>query len=288
MKKTILSLVATLSFSCLAETLEINEIIAYRGTLANRNVFITLSRTEDRILGSYFYTRYKTPIALHGSFSGSKLFLIEETNNGEAHIDAEIKGGTISGTWKLKERTHEIHAQPLSKPYETIIEKINISEQGSTSKTLSITFKNGTNQSLDISTLEKSTLIIFEDFTFNGYPDMRILELEAGGNSSFIYFEYDVATEKYVASSSEIRNLINPNIIHNEKIITSVSKDGCCTYHANKIMPNEIHTVIYDYESKTGHATIINKKTGQETRKSINAEYFEGNYLNFAASRTKN
>lgn len=288
MKKVILSLILTLPFNCLAETLEINETIAYSGTLANQNIFMTLSTTRDRVIGSYFYTRYKTPIALHGSTSGSKLLLIEKTINGEAYIDADIKEGTLRGTWELKGKIHKVHAQALSKSHEAIVKEINILEQDITSRALSIIFKNGTNQNIDIPTLEQSTLIIFEDFTFDGYPDMRILELEAGGNSSFIYFEYDVSTGKYVTSSSEISHLVNPNIIHSEKIITSASKDGCCIYHAKKILAKELHSASYDYESKSGHVAIINKATRQETIKPISEKYFKDNYLNFMGSRTPN
>lgn len=288
MKKSILYLMSALSFNCLAEPLEINETIAYSGTLANQNVFMTLTNTSGKILGSYFYTKYKSPIALHGSILDSKLSLIENTTKGDAYIDAEIKEGTVTGTWQLKEKSHKIHAQALSKPYETIIKEVSLVEQDSTSKTLSIIFTNGKSQNIDVSILEQSTLIVFEDFTFDGYPDMRILELEAGGNSSFIYFVYDPVIEKYITSSPEISSLVNPKIFHSENIITSTSKDGCCSYHAKKILPKELHSASYDYDSKLGQEIITNKITGQESIKQINEKYFEEHYLNFMGPKSTN
>lgn len=287
MKNNIFLLALIFPLSCLAVTPEINETIAYRGKLGKQNIFMTLSTTSGKVLGDYFYTKYNSPITLSGSLSDSKLLLIEETTNGAAHINAVIKEGTISGTWELNGKSHKIHSKALSKSYENIIRTIDVSDEGNENKILSITFIDGTSQNIEISTLEKSTLIIFEDFTFDGYPDMRILELEAGGNSSFIYFDYDVKNGNFTPSSSEINRLANPKIFHGEKIIISTSRDGCCTYHATKILPTEVHSASYDFESKTGIETIKNKETSIESKKSIHEKYFEDNYLNFKDSASK-
>jgi hypothetical protein len=281
MKKSITLLALMLPLSCLAVNPEINEKISYSGKIGEQNIFMTLSTSNSKVLGSYFYVKYKTPITLSGSFSDSKLLLIEKTVHGDAHINAEIKEDTIDGIWELNGKHHKIHSKSLSKSYKSMIREINILNEDNENQTLSISFRNGTSQKIDISILEPSTLILFEDFTFDGYPDMRILELEAGGNSSFIYFDYDVKTGNFVTSSNEISRLVNPEIFHSEKIIISTSRDGCCTYRATKILSKEVHSANYDFESKTGNETIKNKETGNESRKSINAKYFEDNYLNF-------
>ncbi|MBU1331792.1 MAG: hypothetical protein KJ884_11990 [Gammaproteobacteria bacterium] len=288
MKNNIFLLALIFPLSCLAVTPEINETIAYSGKLGKQNIFMTLSTTNGKVLGNYFYTKYNSPITLSGSLSDSKLLLIEETTNGTAHINAAINEGTISGTWALNGKSHNIHSKALSKSYENIIKKIDVSDKGNENKTLSITFIDGTSQTIEISTLEKSTLIIFEDFTFDGYPDMRILEIEAGGNSSFIYFDYDAQNRKFKISSDEISRLVSPKIFHSEKIIISISRDGCCTYHAIKISPTEVFSASYDFESKTGSEILKNKGVGSELEKPITENYFEDNYLNFKGTTGKN
>lgn len=288
MKNNIFLLALIFPLSCLAVTPEINETIAYSGKLGKQNIFMTLSTTSGKVLGNYFYTKYNSPITLSGSLSDSKLLLLEENTNGAAHINAVIKEGTISGTWELNGKTHKVHSKALSKSYENIINKIDVSDKGNENKVLSITFIDGTSQNIEISTLEKSTLIIFEDFTFDGYPDMRILEIEAGGNSSFIYFDYDPQKRKFSTSSNEIIRLVSPKIFHSEKIIISTSRDGCCTYHAIKISPTKVLSASYDFESKTGSEIIKNKGTGSELKQSITKKYFEDNYLNFKGGAGKN
>ena len=89
MKKTILLLAFVLPLSCLADHPEISETIAYSGKLGKQNVFMTLSITNERVIGSYFYKKYRVPIPLSGHALGSKLRLIEVTDKGDAHIDAE-------------------------------------------------------------------------------------------------------------------------------------------------------------------------------------------------------
>jgi hypothetical protein len=288
MKINIFLLALFFPLSCLATTPEINETIAYSGRIGKQNIFMTLSTTSGKVFGSYFYTKYNSPITLSGGLSDSKLLLTEETINGDAYINAQIKEGSINGTWKLNGKSHKIHSKALSKSYETIIKKINVSNKDNENKSLSITFVDGTNQNIDISTLEKSPLIIFEDFTFDGYPDMRILEIEAGGNSSFIYFNYDAQSRKFKTSPNEISRLVSPKIFHSEKIIISTSRDGCCTYHAIKISPTEVISASYDFDSKTGSEVRKNKEAGSESKQLITEKYFEDNYLNFKSGAGKN
>lgn len=178
MEKVIFPLLLVASLNCLAERLEISEVIAYRGAISGNNIFMTLSSRGEVVVGDYFYEKYQVPISLHGRFSGSELFLIERAVKGDAYIRAERKRGIISGAWSLNGRVHEIYARALSRPYEDIVGEIKIEKQEGLSRTLFISFKKGAEQSIDISVLEDGLLVIFEDFTFDGYPDMRVLELE--------------------------------------------------------------------------------------------------------------
>lgn len=281
MKINIFFLALFFPLSGLAVTPEINETIAYSGKIGKQNIFMTLSTTSGKVFGSYFYTKYNSPIALSGSISDSKLLLTEETINSDAHISAQIKEGSIDGVWELDGKSHKIYSKALSRSYKAIIKKIDVSDEGNGNKVLSITFIDDARQDIEISILEEATSIIFEDFTFDGYPDMRILEVEAGGNSSFIYFDYDAQSRKFKASSNEINRLVSPRIFHSEKIIMSVSRDGCCIYHVIKISPEKVVSASYDFESKTGSEVIKNKGAGGDLERPIGEKYFEDNYLNF-------
>lgn len=289
MRKKFIFLAFFLSFNCLAEALEVDEVVAYRGTISDQNVFMTLSAKKDRVVGSYFYDRYKVPIALHGSVSGSRLLLIEETIAGNAYVELENSRGIISGAWVLGERKYKVQAKALSVSYQDLITEIEVVGIDSADKKLLINFIGGERQSIEFSTLEASVLIIFEDYTFDGFPDMRILEFEAGGNSSFIYFDYDVATGRYVNSSAEISALVSPRVIHNERAVISISKDGCCVYQVKKITPKEVHFANYNFDSKVGFLSIASRDTGGVSKKPITQKQFEESYLSYMSPvRTPN
>lgn len=283
MRNIVLLLALVLPFRCFAGTPEISEIIAYSGKLGGQNVFMTLSFASGKVIGSYSYRKYGVPIPLTGSVFGSKLLLVEKTESGDAHIDAELKEGSIEGVWKRSDKFHDVEYKALSKSYSAIIKKVDVLKSESENRIVSITFANGASQRLEVSVMEEKTLIIFEDFTFDGYPDMRILELEAGGNSSFIYFDYDVGSKKFKRSSSGVEDFIDPKVIHEEKAIISVSKDGCCIYHAKKILPTEIRSASYDFKLGVGSEVVKNKITKSESKQSINEIDFEKGYLGFMA-----
>jgi hypothetical protein len=288
MKKIMLLLVLVIPFRCLAADPEISETIAYDGKIGGQNVFMTLSITNDSVFGSYFYKKYRSPIPLGGSVFGSKLMLTEVADNGGARIEAELKKDGIEGIWSLNEESHITKYKALSKSYLTIIDKIDVLRGDDENKILAITFVDGASQKIDLPLIEERTLIIFEDFTFDGYPDMRILELEAGGNSSFIYFDYNSAINKFESSSKEIGRLVDPKIFHDEKVIISVSRDGCCIYHAIKILPKEIRLANYDFESKVGSEITKDKSAQGESKRAISEKYFEENYLKFKYVSGKN
>jgi len=201
--------------------------------------------------------------------------------SGDAYIDLENKGGVISGEWALGRKRYKVQAKALSRSYKDLIGEIKVVAQGGADKNLVISFAGGKRQNIRFSTLESSVLIVFEDFTFDGYPDLRILELEAGGNSSFIYFDYDVEAGQYVESSAELRALVSPRVIHSENFIISVSKDGCCVYQVKKIMPSETHLARYDFDSNAGSLSIISRAGKDRSRKPITEKQFKDGYLNY-------
>ncbi|WP_313025334.1 XAC2610-related protein [Pseudomonas lopnurensis] len=239
---------------------------------------MTLVNDGEKINGEYFYRKYKIPISLQGSIIDSTLSLTESTDRGKAYIKANISGNKIEGEWKNKNKSYEIHAQALSNSYKDLVTDIIIGGT-ETNRELKVIFKNGIIQDLSFDSLTSRPLIIFEDFTFDGQPDMRILELETSGNSSFSYFEYNSERKRFIGASPEISNLVSPRILHHEKTILSISRDGCCLYQAQKIQPNEYRLAEYDYDSKSGHEQIENLETKEKSSKPINKDYFEQNYL---------
>jgi hypothetical protein len=276
--KKILALLGILGATakpCLAEDMTITEITHYRGAIAHNQITMVLENINGGVHGKYIRMNDGTPITVTGAYNGNMLELIEKREStGTARINAQRKGtGKIEGTWE-DEKEYEFHATPSSKTYRETIAKI-----ASNETSLIISPRNGPDQIIPIDTFTDSLSITFEDFTFDGYTDMRILELEAGGNSSYIYFEYVPATQEFIKAKPEIYNLINPLIIHGKKLITGLSKDGCCHYSATIIDSDKVYRADYDYISGKGTETVSNRDPELLTDTSISKEVFEEKYL---------
>lgn len=82
-------------------------------------------------------------------------------------------------------------------------------------------------------------------------------------------------------SSVEINDLVSPRVIHSQKAIMSVSRDGCCVYQAKKVLPKELHLATYDFESGSGYVGVINKITGEVAKEQISERQFKDGYLDF-------
>lgn len=234
MRNIVLLFALALAFRCFAGVPEISETIAYSGVIGGQDVFMTLSVSGEKVLGSYSYKKYGVPIPLSGNVIGSKLLLVEKTAGGDARIDVELKEGDIDGVWMRNGKLLDVECKALSKPYSVMIKKIDVLKREGKCSVLAISFVEGISQELMVSVMDERFLIIFEDFTFDGYPDMRVLEFEAGGNSSFIYFDYDAESKKFKLPSSGVGGLMESRVVHEEKAIVSISKDGCCIYYAKK------------------------------------------------------
>lgn len=259
-----------------AEDLVISEIIHYTGTIGNVGTSIVLEQTNNSVRGNLRYINSDdSPIMLAGSLKKQNINLKALRDNSvTARIKAEIKDdGMIDGTWEGEER-HQIQIAPSSKSFnETII------DIGLNGTSLIVMPKNGPEQIIPISVLTDSVSVVFEDFTFDGYADMRILELEAGGNSSYIYFEYLPSANAFVKARAEISNLTNPLVIHGKKLITGLIKDGCCRYSATIVDAGKTYSAEYDYLSESGKEIITDSASGLKSQAPITKQVFEENYL---------
>lgn len=86
----------------------------YSGTIGDLPIVIDLSRSNEKITGSYYYTKIGVPITLEGSIKKDGSFEINEYGNGSVTGTLEgiipAKGG-ISGSWK---NANENKTLPLS------------------------------------------------------------------------------------------------------------------------------------------------------------------------------
>ena len=73
--------------------------------------------------------------------------------------------------------------------------------------------------------------------------------------------------------------LSSPKVLHSEKAILSLSKDGCCRYIASKSVGNERHSAEFEYEKLTGVERVTDIKTNTTITNAINKEDFERKYI---------
>lgn len=262
---------------CHAENMSVTEIIAYKGKIAGSDIFMTLSETEGDIVGGYRYTKYGTDIPVQGSIENNHMTLTERTAVSEAEITAEINNQLVQGLWKSDSVSHSFHVSALSKSYKNLISGVEISKNN-LSTDIAIKFLDGRSQNFEIETLTNTTLIVFEDLNFDGLPDLRVLESTTGPNRTYIAWTYE-PSEKTFEYSEEMSILSSPKVLHSEKAILSLSRDGCCRYIASKSVENEKHSAEFEYEKLIGVERVIDFKTNTTTTNSIRKEYFERKYL---------
>ena len=272
----ILSMLITASHVGLAEEVSISEIRYYNGTIASQEIAMSLEFIGNNVAGKYIYKKYKKPIDVTGGYKGKILNLVELHDGvAVANIHAVKNDAALEGAWQDK-KIYPFHVKSTSKSYKDLIKAIAPSEKG-----ITIYFKNGLNQEINAGTLTDSLSITFEDFTFDGYPDIRILELEGGGNSSYIYYEYDPGTLKYIKSAPEINGLVNPLVIHGKKLLAGFIKDGCCSYSVVTIDEHQIRRAEYNYVQGTGKERITDKLSKKVVERPISKEKFEVDYFSF-------
>ncbi|MBP7867719.1 MAG: hypothetical protein KA419_17445 [Acidobacteria bacterium] len=93
--------------------------VRLRGTLGTKSEFhMALQRDGDRVTGTYFYVKYKSPIPVRGTWSGPVLKLEETGADGkvagrfEGRVDA---AGRVEGTWTRADgaKSFPFRAEPL-------------------------------------------------------------------------------------------------------------------------------------------------------------------------------
>lgn len=278
-KVCIVSFMALLiSTECLGTPIEITEIIAYKGSIAGSPTFMVLIEKENDVSGRYMYEKYKIPISLNGKITPEKLSLLESNVSNIANLEASIHEETLKGTWQDTKHTYRFEVIARSRSYKKIIDRIEI-DSATQEKILNIELATGKKQKIKISTQTNPINIIFEDLNFDGFPDMRILEIEAGGNSAYSYYIYDLKNGIYSPAPAVFERLTSPVVSHYQKTIYSVSKDGCCKYSSEQVLPDTLRHAEYDYVSQTGKETLTNRTTGNKTQRLINRAEFEEDYL---------
>jgi len=73
--------------------------------------------------------------------------------------------------------------------------------------------------------------------------------------------------------------LSSPKVLHSEKAILSLSRDGCCRYIAYKSVSNEKHSAEFEYEKLRGVERVTDVRTNTTITNSISQEEFEQKYL---------
>lgn len=277
--KTIIISIFTLAYFhiCHAENTSITETIAYKGKITDSAIFLRLSETNGSISGGYHYEKYGTAIPLRGSIAKNRVTLQEKTDLSDAKIIAELNNQLIHGVWRSKKSTHAFRAKALSQSYKKLISSIDTSSHNH-GKQITITFKDKRTQTFEIEILTETITIIFEDQNFDGLPDMRVLENDSTANTTYIAWNYN-PTKEIFEPAKDISTLPNPKILHSERAILSLSRDGCCHYIASKAVQRETHSAEFDYAEHIGTEHITNTKTKETQKKSIDKEYFEKKYL---------
>jgi len=277
--KRVITAVLSLAYLhvCHAETASVTEIIAYEGKVAGSEIFMTLSETDGDIVGGYHYKKYGTAIPLRGSIENNHIILIEKSTLGEAKISAKLDNQLMKGTWKGDRISHSIHASALSKSYKNLINRIDISKNHPNTD-IAIKFIDGRTQNLEIETLTDTTSIVFEDYNFDGLPDLRVLETSTGSNRTYIAWTYE-PRKKIFEYSEGMSMLSNPKVLHSEKAILSLSRDGCCRYIASKSVGNEKYSAEFEYDRLRGVERATDFKTNTTITNSISQEDFERKYL---------
>lgn len=260
-----------------AENASVTEILAYRGKIAGSDIFMTLSESNGSITGGYYYTKYGATIPLRGSIVNNHITLTEKTASSEAEITAEINKRLIQGIWKSDKASHSFHASALSKSYKNLIGGIDVFKNNE-STNIVIKFIDGTSQAFEIETLTDTISIVFEDHNFDGLPDLRVLETSNGSNMTYIVWTYDPSKRTF-EHSKEMSMLSSPKVLHSEKAILSLSRDGCCRYIAYKSVSNEKHSAEFEYEKLRGVERVTDVRTNTTITNSISQEEFEQKYL---------
>ncbi|WP_141099370.1 XAC2610-related protein [Pseudomonas nitroreducens] len=203
--------------------------------------------SNEKVTGRYIYEKYNSPIMLSGNANKESIKLTED---GGLFYLRKIRGG-MYGTWRNGKKTHEVKLKAASIPIREIVESVS-----GNSEKIVVKFYNGTSQEIAIEIAENLPRINFEDFNFDGFPDMEVLAVAGIANSSFLYYRYNQSEGRFVDSNREMGKINNPRISHTQKSVMGLSKDGCCDYKVILIEDKGESTASYDYSKGAGNLKI--------------------------------
>jgi hypothetical protein len=255
----------------LAGEASVNEVSFYKGEVGSSPVRMSLRVSNGVVSGRYIYDKYNTPILLSGEIKLGGVFLRE----GDAKKFSLLqKGESLNGVWSDGVSIYAVNLREEGESYKDIIECIS----GSTEK-LIIKFRSGMVQEIPISIAEDSLNLIFEDFNFDGFPDLRVLAAGGISNSTYLYYEYDPAGRRFVQSSNRMDEVNNPKVMHARKIVAGLSREGCCSYKIILIGKNSELTAAYDYSKNSGYKVYATHGEKKGIREGISRSYFEKNFM---------
>lgn len=205
----------------MADALPVSETIFYRGVISGNPVSMTLTVSDGAVAGRYIYEKYNSPIMLSGSADKDGIELMEEGGL----FDLRKDRGGMYGVWSNGKKTYEVKLKAASVSVREVVESVS-----GDSEKIVVKFYNGASQEIPIEIAENLPRINFEDFNFDGFPDMEVLAVAGIANSSFLYYRYSPGEGRFVDSNKEMGSVNNPKVTHSRKSVMGFSKDGCCYY----------------------------------------------------------
>jgi hypothetical protein len=210
---------------------------SYAGLIGKSSVeFVVHIYTDGDVQALYAYTKYNTPIELHGAIKQKTLTFYEKDSAGKnkaiiSFKNFDQKSQTIAGSYKNLKTNTEL-AINLSRSFDIDFgdsiewknrELIQLASFADKYLKLVVSKTKG-NFSADVTGIkifEKSTNrliqhfdiecelrglhnVKIDDYNFDGIPDFAVFEQSyAGPNTSSLYFLYDPKTKKFFQSSFE-------------------------------------------------------------------------------------
>ncbi|GAA4044458.1 hypothetical protein GCM10022409_33150 [Hymenobacter glaciei] len=209
----------------------------YTGVVGSAPIELTLVDQEyGSFEGVYAYTRFNTPIALHGTLKQGSCRLVESNSHGKATAALTIPQFTttaqkVAGTWKnlvtgqqlpvalvrledeepssdAAEAPHELlQVTSLPNSYFKIVLTGRADAYDGHIKAVRV-FDKKTNRLVQQVPVDCQSHGLYSvsvgDFNFDGYPDFSVFESSyAGPNTSSLYFLFNPVTRRYMNSGFE-------------------------------------------------------------------------------------
>lgn len=198
---------------------------SYVGTVGNAPIELVVNDTATGLLsGVYFYPKFGTPIALSGQLKGGVLTLAEKDARGKTSAMLRIPtfragASQLAGTWRslATGQSLPVVLTPASNPEllqvaalkDSYFKLVLAGEPGEASRVVAVKIlAKKTNQLVQQLAVDCQLQGIHSvevgDYNFDGLPDFSIFESRyAGPNTSSLYFLYDPAKRRFVASGFE-------------------------------------------------------------------------------------